>query len=99
MYWLLSYTLAEDYLERRQPWRQAHLDHLHQYHRSGNLLMAGALSDRYDGAVLLFESDDSSTIERFIAEDPFVRAALVTNWSIRPWSTVMWGDDQLPNAL
>ena len=52
-------------------------------------MLAGALDDPPDRAVLVWTSEDPSVVERFADEDPYVREGLVTSWTIRPWNVVI----------
>lgn len=88
-YWLLFYDLVDDYLERRVPLRQAHLALATDAHERGELLLAGALADPVDGAVLVFRVDDVSVVEAFARQDPYVLEGLVGSWRVRPWSVVV----------
>ena len=89
MHFLLFYELAPDYLERRAEFRHAHLTLAWQAQSRGELVMAGALAEPVDGAVLLFASDTSEVAERFARADPYVIQGLVTGWWVRPWTTVV----------
>jgi uncharacterized protein YciI len=91
-YYLLEYLLVEDYLARRAALREAHLTLARQASRRGHLLLAGALAEPPDRAVLIWRTDDRSVVERFVDDDPYVRDGLVTSWTIRPW-TVVVGDE------
>jgi uncharacterized protein YciI len=84
----MFYDLAPDYLIRRDQFRDEHLALASDASTRGELLLAGALSDPVDGAVLLFKSEAPEVAERFAAVDPYVRHGLVTRWRIRPWTTV-----------
>jgi hypothetical protein len=53
------------------------------------LLLAGALADPVDNAVLLFQGNSPEAAERFVAADPYVKHGLVTRWRLRPWTTVV----------
>lgn len=57
-HWLLEYDLADDYLERRGPLRSEHLGLAVAAHERGELLVAGALQDPMDRALLVFRGDD-----------------------------------------
>ena len=92
-YYLLEYVLIDDYLARRTAFREEHLALAREAHRRGNLILAGALAEPPDRAVLLWRTSDPSVIERFIDDDPYVRNGLVTSWSIRPWNVVIGGVD------
>jgi uncharacterized protein YciI len=88
MHHVLEYALVDDYLDRRAALRDEHLALAHRAHQRGELLLAGALPDPYDRALLIW-SADRSTIERFVEQDPYVRHGLVTRWTIRPWNVVV----------
>ena len=60
MHWLLLYDLVDDYLERRAPLRPEHLGLAEAAHERGELVMAGALADPADRAVLVFRGDDAA---------------------------------------
>jgi uncharacterized protein len=90
-YYLLEYALIDGYLARRVAFREAHLALAREAHRRGDLILAGAIAEPADRAVLVWRTDDHFVIERFVDADPYVRNGLVTSWTIRPW-TVVIGD-------
>jgi len=90
-YYLLEYALTDDYLARRPAFREAHLALAREAHRRGHLILAGALAEPSDRAVLIWRTDDRYIVERFAVGDPYVRNGLVTAWTIRP-STVVIGE-------
>ncbi len=89
MHYLLFYEVVPDYLERRRPLRAEHLAHARAAQARSELLLAGALADPADGAVLLFQGDSPAVAEAFAAADPYVAHGLVTQWRVRPWLTVV----------
>jgi uncharacterized protein YciI len=89
MHYLLMYDLVSDYLERRAEYRDAHLKLAWAAAERGELLLAGALTEPTDGAVLLFEGDSPAAAEAFARKDPYVLAGLVTRWRVREWTTVV----------
>lgn len=89
MYYLLCYDYVENIVERRTPYREAHLALLRDYVDRGELLLGGAFSDPVDGAALAFKTEDRSRIEAFVSKDPYVINGLVTQWRIRPWTVVV----------
>lgn len=91
MYWLLLYDLVDDYLERRTPLRPAHLALASDAHERGDLVIAGALADPADTAVLVFTGEDPSAPEEFARRDPYVIEGLVKGWQVRPWNVVIGG--------
>jgi uncharacterized protein YciI len=90
MHLVLEYTLAEDYLERREALRDEHLALARAAHERGELLLAGALPDPYDRALLVWTAP-REVVERFAGSDPYVTHGLVTGWTVRPWNVVIGG--------
>jgi uncharacterized protein YciI len=91
-YFLLFYDVVDDYMERRGQFREEHLALANEARSRGELLLAGALADPPDGAVLVFQGEDGSTAKAFAERDPYVRNGLVTSWRVRPWTVVIGGD-------
>ncbi|TFW32447.1 YciI-like protein [Massilia horti] len=96
MHYLLMYELAPDYLERRGEFRTEHLKLAWQAQERGEMVLAGALAEPSDMAVLLFSSQSPEPAERFAAADPYVRHGLVTSWRVRQWNTVVGNDAFTP---
>ena len=97
MHTLLFYDVADDYLERRAAFRALHLEHARRAHERGELVLAGALADPVDGAVLVFRGDSPETAAAFARADPYVTQGLVKRWRVRSWTTVI-GDGATPPA-
>jgi hypothetical protein len=89
MHYILFYDVVEDYLARRSEFRQLHLDHARKAFERGELVLAGALAEPVDGAVLVFRGDSPQAAEEFAKEDPYVTNGLVTRWRVRKWATVV----------
>lgn len=87
-HFLLFYEVGGDYLERRGEFRDAHLEKAWAAVARGEIVLAGALADPPDGAVLLFQGDSKSVAEDFARADPYVASGLVTRWHVREWTTV-----------
>ena len=85
---LLEYALADDYLLRRAALRDDHLRLAREAHERGDLLLAGALPDPYDRALLVWTAP-REVVERFAAADPYVVQGLVASWTVRPWNVVI----------
>ena len=88
-YYALFYDLPEDYLERRPRYRDEHLRLAREAHQRGDLLLAGALHDPTDRALLVFRAADPGVADEFARHDPYVVNGLVTGWEIRPWAVVV----------
>ncbi|MCC8391429.1 YciI family protein [Paraburkholderia sp. MMS20-SJTR3] len=89
MHYLLMYELVPDYLARRGEYRDAHLKLAWAAVERGELLLAGALAEPTDSAVLLFDGASPAVAEAFAKADPYVLAGLVTSWRVREWTTVV----------
>lgn len=89
MHWLLEYDLVGDYIERRAPLRERHLQLVREAHDRGEILLAGALADPVDRAVLVFSADDAGPVRSFAESDPYVTEGLVTRWTVRSWNVVV----------
>lgn len=88
--YLLLYDVVPDYLERRGPLRDEHLQLVRDAHARGELVMAGAHDDdgAFDGAVFVFKAEPA-VIQRFVDADPYVKKGLVTRSRIRRWNVVV----------
>ena len=89
MHYLLFYDVVADYVIRRQPFRAAHLEYARPFIERGELVLGGALAEPVDGAVLLFRGQSPDVARTFAATDPYVQQGLVTDWRVRPWTTVV----------
>jgi uncharacterized protein YciI len=90
------YELAPDYLERRAQFRDEHLKLAWEAQARGEIVLAGALADPADTAVLLFCADSPEPAERFAAADPYVKHGLVSSYRVRQWNTVVGVDAFTP---
>ena len=89
MHYLLFYDFVSDYLERRPLYRARHLQLAWEAQTRGELVLAGALAEPSDAAVLVFQGESADVAERFAAADPYVQQGLVLRWRVRPWITVV----------
>ena len=97
-YYLLEYVLVDDYLARRGSFREEHLALAREANARGHLVLAGALADPPDRAVLVWRAEDRSVVERFAADDPYVRNGLVASWTVRPWTVVIGEPPRAPEV-
>jgi uncharacterized protein len=88
-HFLLFYEVSSDYLERRPQFRAEHLKLAWDAQQRGEIVVAGALADPPDGAVLMFQGEDKTVAERFAQDDPYVVNGLVRRWHVREWTTVV----------
>lgn len=88
-YYALFYQVVDDYILRRAQYREEHLILGKEANDNGNLILAGALTDPPDGALLVFKASDKSVVEDFVTNDPYVKNGLITKWEIRQWTVVI----------
>lgn len=88
MHNVLIYEYVNDMLERRVPYREAHLEHVGVEREAGRVAMAGAIGDPPNGALIVFKDVPVEEIEGFVAADPYFEAGLVTAWRVEPWAVV-----------
>jgi hypothetical protein len=89
MHFVLSYEIVDNFAEKRTPFRKEHLAKVRASHASGKLVLAGALADPVDGALLVFRGPTAEAAEAFAKADPYVTSGLVTKWRVRKWATVV----------
>jgi uncharacterized protein YciI len=85
---ILLYTYVDGMVDRRGPYREAHLALIADAKESGGMLMAGALGDPVSGGLFVFSGPGPEPAERFAAADPYVEAGLVTARRIETWNVV-----------
>jgi uncharacterized protein len=93
MYLTLTYTVTDDYLERRGQFRDEHLALARAARARGELALAGAFTDPADATLLVWSTEDRAVVEAFVEQDPYVRNGLVTSWRIREWNVVVGGQE------
>lgn len=89
MYYILFYKTVDNYVEKRKPYRDAHLAYAKKAHKRGELVLAGALAKPANGAVLVFKGENSSGAENFAKNDPYVKNGLIEEWKVREWTVVI----------
>ena len=82
---ILFYDYVPDIVERRAPFREAHLDLARRWKEEGRLVMGGAVGDPPHGGVLVFRQG----AEEFAGVDPYMEAGLVTAHRVVPWNVVV----------
>ena len=88
MHYLLFYEVEDDYVSKRARLRKEHLEKAWEASERGELVLAGALANPVDGAVLLFTGDSPEVAEKFARADPYVVNRAVKRWYVREWTTV-----------
>jgi uncharacterized protein len=87
MYLALFYETVENYVERRQPFRELHLAYATEWRQQGKLILAGATKP--DGALLVFKTDDPEDAANFAKNDPYVKNGLISRWTAKEWVVVI----------
>ena len=87
MYYILFYKTVDNYVEKRAPYRSNHLAHAQEAYDRGEIVLAGALDEPADAAVLIFK--DGMAAKRFAENDPYVQNGLISSWEVRPWKVVV----------
>ncbi len=98
MHFILFYQVVEGFADKRTLYRAAHLGKIKEAHQAGSLVLAGALADPADGAILIFNGPDQRVAEDFARADPYVTEKLVKSWTVRKWMTVI-GEGSTPPSL
>ena len=88
-YYALFYEVVDDFVARRAPFRREHLRLAAEARKRGEILLAGALAEPADRALIVFHGADKSLAEAFARQDPYVVNGLVKKWEVRPWNVVV----------
>jgi uncharacterized protein YciI len=83
---LLLYDYVDGMLERRVPYREAHLERIRVEREAGRIVMSGPLGDPPAGAAIVFRGVEPDQVEAFANADPYVQAGLVTAWRVERWT-------------
>lgn len=92
MYYILFYKTIDNYIEKRAPYRAEHLKLAQEANQKGELVLAGALDEPADQAVLVFKGESPKVAEDFAKNDPYVINGLIAEWTVRPWTVVIGGE-------
>ncbi len=95
-YYAMFYDAVDDFIARRGAYRDEHLRLAREAHARGELVLAGALADPADGALLVFQGESPAAAEAFARQDPYVRNGLITGWRVRPWTVVVGNEPRSP---
>jgi hypothetical protein len=98
-YFALFYDVVDDFVAGRTPFRTEHLRLASEAHDRGDIVLAGALSEPADTALIIFRCADKSVAEDFARRDPYVVNGLVKQWTVRPWTVVVGhASEAVPSA-
>ncbi|MCS6802678.1 MAG: YciI family protein [Chloroflexota bacterium] len=82
-------TYVPDIVEKRAPYRPAHLAYLEGLRARGNVIMAGAWADPIDGALIIYRAASREEVEAMLDNDPYCQAGLWTSRTVREWNVVV----------
>ena len=91
---VLKYKYVADMLERRGPYREAHLRNIRGEMAAGRMNVAGAWADT-SGAQFFFVAERASEedVAAFARADPYVQNGLVTDWRVQDFSSLGFEDE------
>ncbi len=77
-------SYCENVLEKRAPFRQAHLDGLAQQKAAGTLITLGPTQDT-TMVFGIYEAPDEATVRQLVENDPYWKNGIWTQYEIREW--------------
>lgn len=89
-HFLLLYTYAPNYLDKRAAVRPAHLELARASVARDELQLGGAVpQDDPPFGLLLFKGESAAVAEGFARADLYTTQGVVTAWRVREWITVV----------
>ena len=88
-YYALQYEVIDGFLEKRAPFRDQHLQLVRDAHGRGDLVIAGAVGEPPQGALLIFRGESPAIAEDFARKDPYTIEGLVVRWQVKRWHVVV----------
>ncbi|MDX2256224.1 MAG: YciI family protein [Pseudanabaenaceae cyanobacterium bins.39] len=80
-------SYCENVLEKRSPFRQAHLDNLQSLHASGQLITVGPTQD-VTKVFAVYAAPDEAAARNLIEADPYWQNGIWTDYEIHEWIQV-----------
>ena len=80
------YKYVADVLERRTPYREAHLQRIEALRAADRLIVAGAFGDPPTGAIIGIRGLTREEVQAWADTDPYVTGGLVVERSVEPWT-------------
>lgn len=88
---LVTYAYVPQMEERRGPHRPDHLAYAKKAHAEGALILAAAMTDPVDGAILVFTAESEAAIHAWVASDPYAKEGLIRGVTIRELAIAVGG--------
>ncbi|MBD2159090.1 MAG: YciI family protein [Limnothrix sp.] len=82
--YILFGSYCEDALEKRTPYRQAHLDGLAKQKAEGILITLGPTKDN-SKVFGIYEADSEEIVRQLIEADPYWENGIWTEYEIKEW--------------
>ena len=77
-------SYCEGVLEKRVPYRQAHLDGLTQQKESGVLVTIGPTAD-ITKVFAIYNAPDEATVRQLVEQDPYWQHGIWTEYAVKEW--------------
>lgn len=77
-------SYCEDVLEKRTPYRQAHLDGLAVQKANGVLMTIGPTKD-VTKVFAIYEADSVATVRQLVEADPYWQNGIWTEYEVKEW--------------
>jgi uncharacterized protein YciI len=77
-------SYCENVLEKREPYRQAHLDCLAKQKESGVLITIGPTKD-VTKVFGIYDAEDEATVRQLIESDPYWQNGIWTEYQVKEW--------------
>ncbi|MBT8225000.1 MAG: hypothetical protein HKP61_11830 [Dactylosporangium sp.] len=88
---VVTYRYVPEMEHRRTPHRQDHLRWLRELAETDRLVLAGATRDPVDTAILIVRAEDAYAVRRLLLDDPYARASLIVDTTVRPIGLAVGG--------
>lgn len=77
-------SYCEDVLDKRSPYRQAHLDGLAAQKEAGVLITIGPTKD-ISKVFGIYEAEDEAAVRQLIEADPYWQNGIWTEYDVKEW--------------
>jgi len=80
-------SYCENVLEKRAPYREAHLAGLREQHQAGVLVAIGPTKDGTK-VFAIYEAADETTVRGLVEGDPYWQNRIWTEYEVKEWNQV-----------
>jgi uncharacterized protein len=77
-------TYCEDVVQKRSPYRQAHLEGLAAQKAAGVLMTIGPTQDLTQ-VFALYDAEDEDTVRKLVESDPYWQNHIWTEYNVKEW--------------